>query len=130
VRLFADAWHDIDLRTATEELGWPKRFTRIRCALKWTGLAYGACALNALWLTAALLGGPRWMVWVTAAISVMTLGVLLRSRVRCRRAVADLVLRASQAAGLTPVPRASYAAKGHAAAPAERTPDAAEVCME
>src|SRR6185369_13601616 len=28
VELLGDGWHDIRIRTATEELGWPKRFTR------------------------------------------------------------------------------------------------------
>ena len=128
VRLFGDPWHDMALHTATEELGWPKRFTRVRCRLKWTGLAYGVCAVMALWLTASLAGGPRWMLWVTAALCIVTAGALLRSRVRCKRAVADLVLRAGQAAGLAPVARASYAAK--AARRSDEPTPAAEVCME
>ena len=59
VELLGDGWHDIRIRTATEELGWPKRFTRVRCTLRPAARGVAIFAFTLVWaLMALLLGHP------------------------------------------------------------------------
>jgi hypothetical protein len=103
VDLIGDRWYDIGIRTATEELGWPRRFTRVRCTLHPTMLAW--CIVgSALLLTAETT--IRWGVVAAAGAAVgwgVLLGRVLLSRRSCRRAVSSLVWKAGLAAGLEPV---------------------------
>jgi GT2 family glycosyltransferase len=100
VELIGDWWHDIRIRTATEELGGPKRYTRARCALRWSGLPQVLLAASLLWGIGAIatMHLPALLItpvtWLCVALGT------IRSRYRCRRAVSRLLWRAGRAAGL------------------------------
>jgi glycosyltransferase involved in cell wall biosynthesis len=107
IELLGDPWHSFRIRTATEELGWPKRFTRVRCTLALTTLS------RILLVGLALVAGPLAVglgPWAGGAAALGLLGVgawLLRSRRRCWRAVGSLITAASRAGGLDAVRAAS-----------------------
>jgi len=48
-----DAWHDVSITTASEELGGAKRFTRARSKLHSSGLTKILTVASLLWLAAA-----------------------------------------------------------------------------
>jgi glycosyltransferase involved in cell wall biosynthesis len=102
LELIGDLWHDVQISTATEELGGPKRFTRARCALRltWFSLAIGTASV--LWLFAAALSGKQWTAAPAAAVAVSVWTALVLSRRRMMRAVSGLLWRAGFAAGLAP----------------------------
>lgn len=102
IQLNADKWHSIAIRTATEELGWPHRFTRARCV-----------AVPTPWLH--LLGGAvlAWttLAWLTLQFLPMAIGLLTSilllshfgtSRRNCLRAATHLLARAGRQAQLIP----------------------------
>jgi hypothetical protein len=96
--------HEIRLRTATEELGGPRRFTRVRCTLRPSRRFGGIVALLGLWTALAPFAALRWPL-VVAGAGWAALGAwVLLSRFRCRRAVTRLVFRAGIDAGLEPAP--------------------------
>jgi hypothetical protein len=101
--LVGDRWHDVELCTATEELGWPKRFTRVRCVLRPTRAAGLLACAGAALTGAAVIGG--WWPAVAVAAAGWACGLVgyVRSRHRCRRIVSRLVWRAGCRAGLEPV---------------------------
>jgi hypothetical protein len=123
VELTGGLWHDVRVRVATEELGGPRRFTRVRCALRWTGFTRAVVAGQVLWTLAAVAVGQKWPAAAGLAALLVTAVSIVAGRVRCRRAVARLVLRAASAAGLDPVPVAAVAAPA-APAPAATAPEA------
>jgi hypothetical protein len=52
--LVGDNWHGIEIRSATEELGEGRRFTRVRARLRATGVALSAVAATTLWSALAV----------------------------------------------------------------------------
>lgn len=102
IKLAGGPWHNITIRTASEELGWPRLFTRARCTARlsrfagltlaalgaWTGVAI----LTASWWALAL-AGAGWLIWVAE---------VLRSQYRCLDATRRLVTAAACRAGLSP----------------------------
>lgn len=100
VKLVGTCWHDITIHTATEELGWPRRFTRARCALLLTRFSGVAVAATTVWLLVAALT----VSWVGLAIGIiagaLTATGILRSRHRCLVAITRLVSYAAARAEL------------------------------
>jgi glycosyltransferase involved in cell wall biosynthesis len=116
VELWPDAWHDVRIRTATEELGGPKRFTRIRWSLHATLLTRAMAVVSLLWLAAGLLGGSRVLLAAGAVGGIILLRGVLWSRARCRRDLASVIDHAAVTAGLkVPAPT-----EGRAATPTAR----------
>ncbi|HSI32880.1 MAG: glycosyltransferase [Phycisphaerae bacterium] len=103
VHLYADPWHDVLIRAATEELGWPKRFTRLRCRLRWAMLPRLCAAVGAVWAAVGATTGHWWVGAGAGVFILVLLAMLAVSRARCRRAVAGLALAAAKDAGLMPV---------------------------
>lgn len=103
VKLVGDRWHDIRVRTATEELGWPNRFTRARCLLRPTLFSSVACGAALVWSLAALISLQPWALAAAAVAQVGLWFSRFRSRRRCFSAIATLVARAGIQAKLSPV---------------------------
>jgi len=101
IELIADIWHHVTVRTATEELGWPKRFTRARWATRPTRLARAAASGAVLWSGVAVLTSTSWAVVVGLGCSALLLFKLMRSRNRCLLAADRLIWQAADAARLT-----------------------------
>ena len=115
--LVGDAWHDVGLRVATEELGSGRRFTRVRCSLRSTGwamtlgVAVAACMALSLittppweWHWSVDANWRQWVAFVPVAIGAWFVPALLVSRRRCRQAVSRLTWESATRAGLDPVP--------------------------
>jgi GT2 family glycosyltransferase len=104
VQLLGDLWHDIRISTATEEMGWPKRFTRARIQLisSWTMRAAPIVLAVMIGLSAAL--RSEWMLAVALAVSAAIGLWIYLSRRRCLSDVSRLVYRAGVHAKLWPVP--------------------------
>ncbi|HEX6963947.1 MAG TPA: glycosyltransferase family A protein [Lacipirellula sp.] len=100
VELMADVWHHVTVRTATEELGRPKRFTRVRWAAQPTRIAYAATAMVLAWNAVAIVMNVPWGMFAGLAAAALLLTTILRSRSRCLLAVGDLLARAAAASGL------------------------------
>ena len=103
VDLFGDLWHDAQIRTATEELGGPKRFTRVRCTLNPTAPMRWLMLSLLVWCVAAVVTSHVLVELPVALASAATLFSAARSRRRCRRAIADLIWQAGHEAELEPV---------------------------
>jgi glycosyltransferase involved in cell wall biosynthesis len=103
VKLIGDRWHDIMIRTATEELGWPKRFTRARCTVGNTRFSVVAATTSALWAIAATITGESWAIAIGLLACVWTIASIWLSRRRCLNAVTGLVARAGKRCGLASV---------------------------
>ncbi len=103
VKLTGDRWHDLTIQTATEELGWPDRFTRARCTI--VPSPYGRVAAGAIgaWTLAAALSLRPWALEVALAVVAATVAAVWVSQRRCVRAVAALLSSAGAAAGLADV---------------------------
>jgi hypothetical protein len=100
VKLVGDRWHEILIRTATEELGWPRRFTRARCKVQSTLFArvvVGACLV---WSLTALASLQTWALPLALTACLLVLAQSCRSRRRCLQAAAHLVERSGDLAGL------------------------------
>jgi hypothetical protein len=102
VELYGDGWHDVRLRTATEELGGPDRYTRVRCSLCYTRRAGMFVGLIATWTALALVHQHVWPLVVSGALWAGFVGWMLVSRHRCRHAVSRLVYLVGRQAGLQP----------------------------
>jgi hypothetical protein len=126
VELWPDAWHDVRLRTATEELGGPRRFTRVRWSLHATLLTRALAIVSLAWLSGGLLSGSRTLAVGGAVGGTVLAGGVLRSRARSRDDVAKLVCGAAAGAGLETPATGERGARPAAAAP-PRSADA-EVC--
>ncbi len=100
VKLVGTCWHDITIRTATEELGWPRRFTRARCALKLTRFGRVTLAAAAVWLLVAALSGSLVGLVVGGLVMFVALAGIYHSRERCLSTVAHLVSTAAADVGL------------------------------
>ena len=97
--LTGDLWHEITVRTATEELGWPKRFTRARSSVSLTNVSKFTIVAICLWTVAALWTGASWATLLGLVSGAGLAAVLSISRSRCLRAVAQLLDRAGERAG-------------------------------
>jgi glycosyltransferase involved in cell wall biosynthesis len=104
VLLTSDRWFCARLATATEELGWPKRFTRARVTLVPTLFAQiklGVFLVAATGATIALHGNPiALLVIATLAASILAM-LWIKSR-KVLRAVEKLLARAGRIAKLEP----------------------------
>jgi len=125
VELLGDGWHDIRIRTATEELGWPKRFTRVRCTLRPAARGVTVFAFTLLWATLALLLSQPWAAAIGGVALAGTIGMIWRSRRRCRETVSRLVYLAALEAHLEPVGMQVARKEGTAKLATEE----AEVCL-
>jgi hypothetical protein len=102
IELIGDLWHDVRIRTATEELGGQHRFTRARCTLHLTWTSYIAATAATLWTAAASLSGNPWAIGITAAMLIGVIGSVLLSRKRVKHSIAGLLTRAALACALDP----------------------------
>jgi hypothetical protein len=109
VELTGDPWHKIYIWTATEELGGPRRFTRVRCSICPTLFAGVVGSVAMLLLAATLVHRHVWLMVPAGMLLAAVVVKSLASRWRCRRAVSRLVWRAGLAAGLEPVSVATAA---------------------
>lgn len=100
VKLVGTCWHDITIRTATEELGWPRRFTRARCILDLTRVARVTVAATAIWLLVAGLSGSLLGLAIGIFVGFVALTGIVRSRHQCLAAVTRLVTTAATQIGL------------------------------
>jgi hypothetical protein len=100
VKLVGDCWHDITIRTATEELGWPRRFTRARCAVHPTRFREVAAVAVLIWIAMALLTSTPWALGVGAVGTAWLLVRIGTSRRNCLKAAARLCAQAGVRAGL------------------------------
>jgi GT2 family glycosyltransferase len=103
VLLLGDNWHNLEIRTATEELGSGKRFTRARVRLRATGFSIVAVAATTAWSGVAIATRVGWAQWLAIVGCGLLAARLLRSRSTSRRAAAELLARAGYRAGLEPV---------------------------
>jgi hypothetical protein len=100
LELLGDAWHKFRISTSTEELGWPRRFTRVRCVLKLSRFACKLMGVLAV-MTTALALSPMAVAALPAYVGmVAVVSAVLLSRRRCWKAIDYLVARAGQTAGL------------------------------
>ena len=100
VKILGDFWHEITIRTATEELGWPRRFTRARCIAKPTSASSVVGMVIATWL---LVAGLTWHPLAIAGGSIAAASywiITKRSRKCCLNQVAGLVAAAGRISGL------------------------------
>lgn len=110
IKLVGDRWHDILCLTATEELGWPHRFTRLRCEVKPTRFSHVAVITVLVWNTAGVLSGQVWAMALGAFLSVLILARIVQSRRHCLEAFTRLAIHAGRLANLSPVvPTEEYA---------------------
>jgi hypothetical protein len=119
IKLVGDCWHDITIRTATEELGGSKRFTRARCTLQHAQLAIVAGSAALVFSTAAAISMTPWAVVLAGAVGASILLSLWCSRRRCLRTAIQLMTQAghiSELEGVGATARFSNQAKQIAAA--------------
>ncbi len=100
LKLTGDCWHDITLRTATEELGGRRRFTRVRCALQRTLFARFAVGAALIWSAAAFASQGKYAMTIALIAMIAALAAMVASRRRCFHAVAALLASAGESAGL------------------------------
>jgi GT2 family glycosyltransferase len=103
VELYGDCWHRITIVTATEELGWPKRFTRVRCALDMTARGKAMLAAAGVWAALSIFHPSHWSLAIAAIIVCGVVGWMLASRRTCFRSVCNLIFKSAVAATLEPV---------------------------
>jgi glycosyltransferase involved in cell wall biosynthesis len=118
LELIGDRWHEITIRTATEELGGPRRFTRARCTLHPSFYARAACLAASVWAATALLSMKPWVMLAALGLLAACAVSALASKSACRRAVSALLWRAGLVAGLAPVNARGEADEPAAAPPA------------
>jgi hypothetical protein len=103
IKLIGDRWHDVTIYTATEELGWPRRFTRARAQLVPTLFASVLIASTVLWSVASIVAGSVLALTAALVASSILLGQVVTSRRRCLSASASLLAQAGADAGLASV---------------------------
>jgi hypothetical protein len=123
--LCGDGLHKIQIRTATEELGWPKRFTRVRCSLRPAARGVMIFSWVSLWTVLAIKVGNPWAIGVGSLAWAAMVAAIWRSRRRCQQAVSRLVFLAGVQANLEPV--RIGVSKSEVAAKLES--EEAEVCL-
>jgi hypothetical protein len=100
IRLIGDCWHDITVRTATEELGRGRRFTRARLTATPTGLGWVTTTVSLVWTAMAIASGTPWATAVALAAACVVLVGSIRSRRRCLHAASMLLSKSGQRAQL------------------------------
>ena len=100
VKLMGDCWHRIEIRTVTEELKWPRRFTRARISIHATFIAYAVLTGASIWCIAAISSMKIWTMSVAIAFLASLATYLLFSQRRCIHAATELVARSGAKAGL------------------------------
>lgn len=100
IKLVGDRWHDIICVTATEELGWPHRFTRARCQVKPTRFGRVLIAATLVWSAAAVASGQFWAMGAGALIGGFILIRINRSRHYCLKAITRLAIHAGRLVNL------------------------------
>lgn len=93
VKLAGDCWYDIVIRTATEELGWPRRFTRARVEVHNTSFSRVAVAALLIWTTVALVTGTLWAQWLAVGCTLLVAITRWISRAQCFRVSGKLLRR-------------------------------------
>lgn len=116
MQLMGDRWHDVQVYTATEELGWPKRFTRCRMKAVTTRTARVLGTSLLAWNVVAILSFSLWGMAAGLLLSAVLLGLLIASRRRVLRSVASVAALAGRAAKLEAV--VAHAPAASAARPA------------
>lgn len=104
LELLGDIWHSIRISTVTEELGWPRRYTRARCTLCLTTLSKITIGLLVSWTLLAVLVGQWWAVGIGLVAALVFSGVIRMSCRRCLKATSQLLALAAVKAGLQPRP--------------------------
>jgi O-antigen biosynthesis protein len=99
MKLVGDAWHDLTVKVATEELGWPRRFTRARCAVSGTLFNKVAACGVAVWILTAMIVGNLWAVAFGFGMGCYLSIIIPRSRRDCLDAATRLLAAASVDAG-------------------------------
>lgn len=94
IKMVGDPWHDIELRTATEEIGWPRRFTRAKVSVSQTKFAKVVMCGMLCWSVASLIGGQAWALTLSAAGCAALLMTMAASRRHCVLGGKQLVARA------------------------------------
>ncbi len=130
VHLVGDWWHDLLLRTATENLRREERFTRARVRVRPTRFTWVAGAVSMVVAAVALAGLESDLRFVAVAVPLAVVAASLSSRQRCVRAAVGLVRRAGARAGLTPVTSDATRAHGAEAAPGVSSMSAAVLVPE
>jgi hypothetical protein len=128
VKLVGDRWHDLRIRTATEELGWPRRFTRARCTSHATRFSRLSVAILLLWTSLAVLTGTFWAQLLGLGMAIWVFVRIGASRRACLRAATQLCARAAMDAGLSPDPSSSRSDHGEGIERPPRTPRGAVDC--
>jgi O-antigen biosynthesis protein len=95
-------WQDVLIRTASEELGAQKRFTRVRCQLRATRRAWLTIAGATSLIFAALVTRHPWIALTSTILTTLGLSGFAISRARGLRAIVALVCKAGIDAGLEP----------------------------
>ena len=103
VKLVGDRWHDITIRTATEQLAWPNRFTRARSAARPTIFSRVAATATLVWSTLSAVTLQPWAMLIGLVAATLVFVSIRTSRRRCLRAATTLAARAGRICGLTPV---------------------------
>ena len=100
IKMAGDCWHRIEVRTVTEELLWPRRFTRARCSVHLTSLASIVLTATLIWIIAALLSLQTWSLLVATLLTALVSIRIVISRHRCLRAATELMEHAGRSVGL------------------------------
>ena len=90
IKLAGDCWHTILVYTATEDLGWPNRFTRVRCKLRPTLFKSITVTASLVWSVLALVCFEPWALGVGSVVCTFVLASIVRSRFRCLSSVTVL----------------------------------------
>lgn len=96
IKLVGDRWHDITCHTATEELGWPRRFTRARCRVRSTRFTRVLTTAAIVWSLGAVASGELWAMAAGALACGTILIRIIRSRRCCLKAVTRLAIHAGR----------------------------------
>jgi glycosyltransferase involved in cell wall biosynthesis len=100
IKLVGDRWHDIVCFTATEELGWPHRFTRLRSEVKPTHFSRAVVTTTLIWAVASIASGETWALGTAAILCSLILYNVILSRRQCLKAITRLVIHAGRLANL------------------------------
>jgi glycosyltransferase involved in cell wall biosynthesis len=102
LKLVGDCWHDVTIRTATEELGWPRRFTRARCTVRPSGFTLVIIAGVSLWMMTSVARGELWAILLGLGMASAVLLSVIVSQRRCLTTAASLSAKAGSLAELDP----------------------------
>jgi len=97
---FGTRWHNLTVRTATEELGNPRRFTRVRIELLMTTFAKFLSSAMAIATLIAALDNQVLTSVVGVQFLVLLMIQLSLSRQRCLKSIALLISKSARDAGL------------------------------